>query len=125
MNYHNAIDRAILAHSAWVQRYGNAIAADRSDFSLARVAADNSCEFGQWFYGLPTDLQMTEQGAKVQKLHAAFHAEAARIQEMAINGQSTGATQALDSRRQYLSLSDQLIVALREWEAMLTREHHP
>ena len=123
MDYHKVIDRAILAHSGWKERYGDASAPAGSALSVAQVAADNSCEFGQWFYGLPTDFQVSEQGAKVQKLHAAFHAEAANILTMATSKQST--TTALDSRRHYLSLSNQLIAALREWETTLTREHHP
>lgn len=120
MDHHGVINRAILIHGAWKTRFGATIAASRSDLSVAVVAADNGCEFGKWFYSLPTDSQTTEQARKVQELHAAFHAAAARLLATTANEPST---EAQASRQRYLSLSDQLILALREWEAVLAKEY--
>lgn len=120
MDHRGVINRAILIHGAWKERFGAVIATDRTDLNIAVVAADNGCEFGKWFYSLPTDSQTTEQARKVQELHAAFHAAAARLLATTANEPST---EAQESRQRYLALSDQLILALRAWEAMLAREY--
>ena len=119
MGYSEDIDKAIAAHSLWKLRLHSAVTKGASVFRLAQVQVDNGCDFGRWFYGLPEALQETEPGKTIQNLHAAFHTEAARILQMALNEHVAEAEQALAPGSLYAQLSEQLTAALAQWKATI------
>ncbi len=116
MNYSESIDKALSAHGLWKQRLLAAITNGSCEFSVAQVQVDNRCEFGKWFYSLPQDFRNSEQGVLIQRLHAEFHAEAARVLGLALAGRKNDATQALVLGSYYTKISGQLSMALTEWK---------
>ena len=119
MSHSQEIDNALNAHGAWKQRLLSAIEAGSSEFQVPAVKVDNGCAFGKWFYALPMDMRSSEHGVKVQKLHAAFHQEAARILELAVNKKKAEATAAIGLGSQYSNTSGQLAMALNSWKRAL------
>jgi len=119
MGYGEEIDRAVAAHGQWKKRLLSAVTLGVSEFSVAQVQADNRCDFGKWFYGLPATLRETEQGKAIQSLHASFHIEAARILDLALKGRAEEAKKALEPGSPYTHLSGQLTMALTRWKSTI------
>jgi len=118
-DYSEQISKALLAHGAWKQRLNSAIAAGSSEFTAAQVGVDNRCEFGRWFYALPGELRATEIAGKVQKLHAEFHGEAARVLSLALRGEKDQALKALEPGEKYARVSGQLALTLKQWDKLI------
>jgi methyl-accepting chemotaxis protein len=118
-NYSEQISKALLAHGAWKQRLNSAVVARSSEFTPAQVGLDNRCDFGRWFYSLPAELRATEIAGKVQKLHAEFHGEAARVLSLALQGEKDQALKALGFGEKYSLVSGQLAMALKQWEKLI------
>ena len=118
-DYSDQINKALLAHGAWKQRLQSAVAAGASEFVVVHVETDNRCDFGKWFYGLPTGLRATNTAGKIQALHAEFHKEAARILDLALKGKKDQAQQALGPGEKFSLSSGQLALALKQWEKAL------
>jgi hypothetical protein len=118
-DYSEQITKALTAHGAWKHRLNQAIAAGTSEFTVVQTQADNRCDFGRWLYSLPADLRSTNLAINIQRLHAAFHAEAARILDLALRGQKQEALKALESSGAYSHTSGQLVLALRQRERQL------
>jgi hypothetical protein len=104
------IQKALLAHRRWKNRIEKAIATGRSTFKIENVKADNRCKFSTWLYALPD--QTTEEWKRVQRLHALFHEEAARVLELALRGQKDEAKQAISLTSHYCDLSVKMTNAL-------------
>ncbi|HPH98493.1 MAG TPA: CZB domain-containing protein [Anaerolineaceae bacterium] len=121
MTMQSEIDKALLAHGAWKQRLSSAINSGSSDFQVTQVQVDNLCEFGRWFYSLPEANRTSAGCQKIQKLHADFHAEAARILDLAITGRKDEAVAALAPGSRFTSLSGQLMMALNQWKRDLNQ----
>ena len=122
MNYSEEIDKAIAAHNVWKLRLQEAIDKSTSEFSVDHVHADNRCDFGHWFYGLPADLRETDQAENIRLFHAAFHAEAARIMALTLAGCRREAEQALAPGTVFARLSGQLTMALTVWKKALDNQ---
>ncbi len=115
------INKAIAAHGVWKVRLHDAIASGTSDYRPETVALDNVCEFGKWFYAIPTSARPTEFWEKVQKLHEQFHKEAGRILDLALNGNRDEALALItDLRGEYVSTSIELTNTLYEWKKVST-----
>jgi hypothetical protein len=54
MGIRDEIDQAIVAHGLWKQRLLSAVTQSANVFQLAQVQVNNGCDFGKWFYGLPS-----------------------------------------------------------------------
>jgi hypothetical protein len=121
MAYSDEIDKAIAAHGMWKQRLLEAITSGSSEFGVGQIQVDNRCDFGKWFYGLPPALRETDQDQKIQKLHAAFHREAARVLDLALKGRKDEAMQALSPGNPYARLTGQLTIALTQWKQILSQ----
>ena len=119
VSYSDDIDKAIVAHGQWKQRLLSAITKGTSEFSVAQVQVDNRCDFGKWFYGLPDAVRETEHGKTVQRLHASFHAEAARILELALQGRIAEAEKSMEPGLPYARLTGQLVIALTNWKQII------
>ncbi len=116
MSNQEDIDKALIAHGAWKQRLNAAIESGSSQFQVSQVREDNRCDFGKWFYSLPAEIRETDIGRKIQKIHAEFHVEAARILDLALKGKKEEALRALSSESRYVSISGQLTLALKHWK---------
>lgn len=116
MSHKEEIDKATIAHGMWKKRLLSAIEDGASEFRVEDVQVDNRCDFGKWFYGLPAELRETDKGRNIQKLHASFHTEAAKVLETALKGRKDEAMKALGLQSQFAGLSGQLAMALIQWK---------
>jgi len=113
------LKRAISAHSAWSARLKAAIDTGHLDIPVNTVRANNQCQFGKWLYGggLTAAETQTEHYRQTSQLHARFHEEAAKVAELAIQGQKQAAEQAMGPASEYVKISAALTKALTEWSA--------
>lgn len=78
------------------------------------MATDNACEFGKWLYGeFPASLRGTPAFEAIRAAHAQFHVTAARILQLAIDGQKGEALRLMDPQGEFMTLSGSLILKLR------------
>lgn len=109
------IDSAISAHGQWKDRLRAAIEAGATEFPIATIRGDETCEFGAWLYG------PTISGAKkntldyksIVDLHAHFHNVAGRVVELAVGGNKVDAQTLLS--RDFELASEKLLVAMAAW----------
>ena len=113
------LKRAISAHSAWSARLKAAIDTGHLDIPVNTVRANNQCQFGKWLYGggLTAAETQTEHYRQTSQLHARFREEAAKVAELAIQGQKQAAEQAMGPASEYVKISAALTKALTEWSA--------
>jgi hypothetical protein len=119
MSYQDDIEKALIAHGAWKHRLNTAIASGTSEFQVSQVREDNRCDFGKWFYSLPAEIRGADHGMNIQKLHAEFHAEAARILDLALKGEKEEALRSLGTGSRYVGISGRLYLALSQWKKRL------
>lgn len=105
---------AIGAHGLWKGRLANAIEAGQCEFDVKKVECDDHCEFGKWLHGtIDAGSKQMPDYARVKAQHALFHKEAAKVLRMALAGQKSEATKALNG--EYAKVSGDLVQLLREW----------
>ena len=114
-----SIDAALAAHSQWKKRLQDAIENGKSEFKPEVVKTDNACQFGQWLYSLPTQVQKTSDFIKVKQLHADFHAIAGEILNLAITGKKEIAREKIESGKEYSHATGKLVLALQSWKDKL------
>jgi len=120
MNHIEQINNAIAAHGLWKARLRQAIETGKSDFTPSAVKPPNNCEFGKWLYGsIAENLKNTEYYRKVVKLHAEFHVEAARILQLAIDGNKDEAMKGLQITGKYVTLSASLTSLMVQWKKFI------
>lgn len=114
------IDHAIVAHSAWKFRLGNAIASGKPEIEPGIIRCDDNCTVGQWLVGrtLDTETKASVPYHVVKRLHADFHKSAAEVLECVISGKSDQASALLDG--EFTDRSDKLLRALNKWKRELT-----
>lgn len=118
-NYAEQINKALLAHGAWKMRLSSAIDSGSCEFIPTQVQVDNRCDFGKWFYELPAKERETEAAKNIQKLHAEFHTEAARILNMALKGEKNAALKSMLPGEKYSIISGHLVLAMNQWAKLL------
>lgn len=116
MSSSDEITKAMSAHAKWKYRLEDAIASSKSDISVEQAASDNRCDFGKWFYSLPVSVRESPEGKRIQKLHAAFHAETARILGLALRGAKDEATKAMSLGSSFKTYTGELTLALTDWK---------
>ena len=87
---------ALDAHKAWMTRLRDAIRTGKCDVPAATVRADDQCTLGKWLHG--GSGYRAEQPARWQEmhdLHEQFHANAARVLELALAGKQDEARKLL------------------------------
>jgi methyl-accepting chemotaxis protein len=114
---HDILKLAVSAHSAWSARLKAAIAARHLDIPVNTIRVDNQCQFGKWLYGgeFTAAANQTEHYRQTSQLHARFHQEAAKVAELAIQGQKQAAEQAMGATSEYVKISAALTKVLTEW----------
>lgn len=113
------MNNAIGVHGLWKQRLRLAIMSGKSEFSVEQVRVDNLCEFGKWLYTVSAQEKNGEQFSIVQNLHASFHREAARILDLALNGKSAEATNAMADTGLFAVTSLKLTSEMMKWKRSL------
>lgn len=117
--YVEEITAGIGAHGAWKMRLKTAITTRSSDMSPAEVRCDDRCALGKWLHGRTIDPQ-TRLGMpyKVNKrVHAEFHECAARVLELALNGDARQASELLEG--EFKEKSEKVVRALNKWKGEL------
>ena len=117
LSLHDEIVKAFAAHAEWKARVGDAVARGTSAITVADIAPDNLCVFGQWLYGdqITADEKASHAYDEVVRLHARFHAEAAHVLELALQGNRWEAAAAMGPGSAYAKASVDLLNALAEW----------
>ena len=78
MDIHNW-DDIIAAHSAWKQKFGNAIA-QKETMDAHKISSDSVCSMGQWLHGEGrTKYSHLGNYLKVLDTHSKFHEEAGNV----------------------------------------------
>lgn len=111
------ITKAIGAHGMWKNRLAGAINAGAHTEDVATVAVDNKCEFGRWLYGFTPAAGDQAHYQTCKKLHAAFHAEAAKTLRLVSAGQKAQAQAAMAPGGSFTKASGDLTKAMIEWRA--------
>ncbi len=114
------ISNAIAAHGKWKQRLIDAIETGKSEFTVALLKVDNLCDFGKWLYSLSAEEKLSPYWNEVQKLHAKFHTEAAKILDLAVKGKVNEAKEAISLGKDYMKCSGELTRAMMKWRDSLT-----
>lgn len=117
LSLHDEIVTAFAAHAEWKVRVGEAVARGTSEFTVTDIRPDNLCVFGKWLYGdeiTPAE-KATPGYEEICRLHVHFHAEAARVLELALSGNRWAAAAAMGDGSAYARASADLINALTAW----------
>ncbi len=115
-NIQNAITAAIGAHSMWKAHLRSAIDKGTSEFTQARVHADNQCDFGEWLYGSAAEHKGSPHYGKCLELHREFHAVAAKVLSLALAGKKEEALKAIAVQGEFAIASATLTNAMVEWK---------
>lgn len=116
MSRADEIKRAIGAHGMWKQRLRTAIETAGSDVTVAQARTDSTCAFGTWLHALPVAERTTEHAVAVKTMHAQFHAEAARVLQLALSGRKPEAEKALAPGSAFATKSAELTTAMLRWQ---------
>lgn len=110
---------ALVAHSAWKSRLSTAIRTGQmpEGFTVASVAKDNVCAFGQWLHSGEAVALDPVRARRVIELHATFHRCASRILDAATSGRRSEAEALMADEDGYAGVAPPLTDALAEWAA--------
>ncbi len=115
------LNKAIKNHSVWKVRLKDAVDTGKSEFTPSQVRDNNMCAFGQWLNSLPLSEKSLEEYKNISALHAEFHATAAKVLQMALDGRKEEAHTALtDIRGDFMYTSAKLTNALMDWKTKLS-----
>lgn len=100
-------DEVIHAHSRWKIHLKQSIYTGESEYSVSEIADDHLCELGQWLNSLSSK-SLADYNEMVD-MHQAFHKEAARILELALQGNKEEALAGLAAEGHFDQLATKLI----------------
>jgi methyl-accepting chemotaxis protein len=106
---------AIGAHGRWKEELAWAIAKGRFGLTVADVADHRACDFGKWLAALSPDDKLSTHYQQADALHRAFHVQAGRVLELALNGERAVAAKEMAAGGSYAQASEALNAALRAW----------
>ncbi len=115
------ISKAIYAHGAWKLQLRAAITRSNAKVSPDSIARDDKCEFGKWLDGpsISPKMRTSMPYQLVRRLHAEFHACAARVLTSALDHNAREADILLAG--ECSDRSQVLIVALTKWKSDLDK----
>ena len=115
------IQKAIAAHTNWKARLREATITGKFDLAPSAVGVDDRCDFGKWLYGadLLADDKRSDHYCTVQRLHAEFHVQAAKVVEWATTGEKDKAEKSLGLEGAYGKASRLLTEAMVRWRQSL------
>ena len=111
-----AIDIAIGKHARWKHYLRKAISTGESEWSVSEAMRDDQCDFGKWLSLVPQSEKRGPHWPEVKRLHAEFHAAAARVLELALAGQQKEANESLAVGGKFAKVSSELVLALSAWK---------
>jgi len=115
------LNKAIKAHSMWKVRLKDAIETGKSEFTPAQASAHHLCDFGKWLATLPAADKALDEYKQIVPLHEKFHAEAAKILHLGLDGQRDKAHDALTNiRSEFTYTSAQLINTISSWKRKIS-----
>ena len=109
------INNAITEHAIWKYSLNNIIRTGKLETSIEGY---KECAFGKWFYG-PTILAGEKSSMhfkKVEELHIELHEIAAKIANLASNGEKEEAEKLLGFEGEFDTTSCRLIEAMMKWK---------
>ena len=117
MGLEDEIKNAIGDHGIWKKKLKSAVDTGKIDVTISAIKSDNSCNFGKWLHGPATAENQKDSGhyQKVHDLHAAFHEKAAKVAQLAIEGNKVAAMKMLDVNGEYVEVSATLTAAMIAW----------
>lgn len=110
------IDKYIAQHGQWKRRLRETIETGQSTITPADLRKDNQCEFGKWLYSLGSEAGEHGRLAKIRRLHAEFHQQAAEIVRLVQAGKADEAAKSMELRGEYAKASSALTVAMMGWK---------
>ncbi len=110
-NIANTIYQAIVAHTAWKKRLREIIDTGENVYDVN----PENCEFGKLLCEYVDELSVYDQYSKVVVLHNKFHAEAAKIIQLALNGHQQEANTAIEYGKDFDNISQDLVKNLIAW----------
>jgi len=117
-SFNEQVQAAIGAHGMWKARLRQAMDSGSSEFKVDVVRLDDRCDFGRWLYGEARQGHGSDpQFEVVRKLHAEFHAEAAKVLGHAVAGNKGQAKASMAMGGPFSRVSSSLIGALTSWRA--------
>lgn len=116
MSTKDAIVKGIAAHGLWKQRLIDAIKTGQSEWTPDIVCQDNQCEFGKWLYSCSGDEKNSPHYEKIRHLHADFHKSAAKVLDLALQGNSTEAQEKIGPDSDYSNTSSSLTREMMNWK---------
>jgi hypothetical protein len=114
------IINAVGYHGYWKLRLRDSIETGTGGFFVDQIINDNQCDFGKWLHSLSADEKNSSHWSNIQKLHAKFHIEAARLLELAAQGKQKEAENAISKGSSFAVLSCEITMAMVEWKISLT-----
>jgi hypothetical protein len=108
---------ALASHAMWKHHLASALADGRVPKGLEEVRREDACAFGAWLLGTEA-LRQAAAFAPVRALHLRFHAEAARVLELVLDGQREAAARSLSPGGPFDQASRDLADALERWAGL-------
>ena len=116
MSLKNEISAAIGAHGLWKVRLKDAIVKGSSEFQPSVVGRDDQCAFGKWLHGVSDQQVKSSPGyKKCVDLHREFHAQAAKVLDLALAHKQKEAEGAISASSHFARVSAELTSAMLEW----------
>jgi hypothetical protein len=111
------ISKAMDAHTLWRDKLLTVIDTGKTETPIDIIKTDNNCAFGKWIYSneITDEMKKSKIYHDIKEYHAKFHIEAARIAELALNGNKDMATSLLQNDGTYNDLSKNLMQLLIKW----------
>ena len=117
MDLSEQVKTAIGAHGLWKSRLRAAIDTGKSNATVADVRNDHICDFGKWLYGLDAQSSKSQECGTSKELHAKFHAAAATVLSLALEGKKQQALAAIGPESEFSKVSAKLTQALMAWSS--------
>lgn len=118
--FRRRIAQAVLAYGQWRLDLYRAVESGAVPLPAGLTESDDRCAFGRWLrHGLTAADRRGPDYRRVRRLHAAFHALAAGIVELASAGRREEALAAMAPDSGYGRASSRFTLALMAWLAAL------
>ncbi len=113
------IDHGIASHARWKYRLFDAAKTGESEWTVEQIRSYTDCEFGRWLATLPASELESEQCKAVIDLHREFHAAASQVLDLALQGKTDAANDAVALNSQFSLVSANLTAAMSAWKESL------
>ncbi|MCM2280031.1 MAG: CZB domain-containing protein [Oligoflexia bacterium] len=110
-------DGAIQAHVDWKLKLRGYIGKPDGALKAAVIEKDNECALGKWLYSEGARFSSLKEFGELKTIHAKFHKCAAEVVRKADAKDAKGAESLLASGSEYASISNQVVVLIRQLRA--------